>query len=120
MNASKLSSTGSNTILHSRAWFAAVICGCALVGELKKGKYVYYHCTGHRGKCPEPYTREEALQDQFATSLRELVISPGVLRWLQEAVAESDLNERAARGRELKRMEEQHRRVQSKLDAMYE
>ena len=27
-------------------------CGCMLVGEVKKGRYVYYHCTGHRGKCP--------------------------------------------------------------------
>jgi site-specific DNA recombinase len=95
-------------------------CGCYLVGELKKGKYIYYHCTGHRGKCLEPYAREKALQDQFATSLRDLVISPGVLRWLQEAVAESDLNERAARDRGVKRLDEQHRRLQSKLEAMYE
>ena len=26
-------------------------CGCSLVGELKKGRYVYYHCTGYRGRC---------------------------------------------------------------------
>ena len=26
-------------------------CGCLFVGELKKRKYVYYHCTGNRGKC---------------------------------------------------------------------
>ena len=31
---------------------------------------------------------------------------------------ESDLTERAAREREVKRLEEQHRRVQSKLDAL--
>ena len=30
-------------------------CGCALVAEKKKGKYVYYHCTGNKGKCQEPY-----------------------------------------------------------------
>jgi len=35
-------------------------CGCALVGEKKKGKYIYYHCTGNKGKCPEPYTRRSA------------------------------------------------------------
>lgn len=29
-------------------------CGCLFVGELKKRKYVYYHCTGNRGKCEEP------------------------------------------------------------------
>ena len=36
-------------------------CGCSLVGEIKKGRYVYYHCTGYRGKCPERYAREENL-----------------------------------------------------------
>jgi site-specific DNA recombinase len=90
------------------------------VGELKKKKYVYYHCTGHRGKCPEPYTREEAMQDQFGESLRELTIPLEVLVWLQEAVAESDLTERGAHEREVKRLEEQLRRLESKLDTLYE
>ena len=35
-------------------------CGCSLVGELKKGRYVYYHCTGYRGRCGEPYAREDS------------------------------------------------------------
>src|SRR5580693_7358210 len=26
-------------------------CGCAVVGEIKKEKYVYYHCTGYADKC---------------------------------------------------------------------
>ena len=60
------------------------------------------------------------MQDQFGALLRELVIPAGLLTWLQEAVAESDLNERGARDRELKRREEQHRRVQAKLEAIYE
>jgi hypothetical protein len=29
-------------------------CGCALVGEIKKGRYIYYHCTGYKGKYDEP------------------------------------------------------------------
>ena len=60
------------------------------------------------------------MQDQFGASLRELVIPAGVLTWLQEAVVESDLNERGARDREVQRLEEQHRRVQTKLEAIYE
>jgi site-specific DNA recombinase len=50
-------------------------CGCALVGEIKKGRYVYYHCTGYKGKCPEPYTREEVLEEQFAEILKGLVLA---------------------------------------------
>jgi site-specific DNA recombinase len=26
-------------------------CGRLVVGEMKKGKYIYYHCTGYRQKC---------------------------------------------------------------------
>jgi site-specific DNA recombinase len=26
-------------------------CGCAVVGEIKKQRYVYYHCTGYADKC---------------------------------------------------------------------
>ncbi|MGB6944390.1 MAG: zinc ribbon domain-containing protein [Bryobacteraceae bacterium] len=89
-------------------------------GELKKQKYVYYHCTGHRGKCEEPYAREEVMQDQFAAALKELVIPPAILQWLQESVSGSDLNEQAAREREVKRLEEQHRRLLSKLDILYD
>ena len=46
-------------------------CGCMMVGEIKKGLYVYYHCTGNRGKCPERFTRQEVLTREFAeTSFR--------------------------------------------------
>lgn len=35
-------------------------CGCQLTAELKKGKYIYYHCTGKRGgTCKRDYIREE-------------------------------------------------------------
>jgi site-specific DNA recombinase len=95
-------------------------CGCAMVGELKKQKYIYYHCTANRGKCSEPYTREERMEDQLAVALRELIIPTEVLTWLREAVSDSDLSERAARDREIKRLEEQHRRLEAKIEAMYE
>jgi site-specific DNA recombinase len=33
--------------------------GCMVTGEVQKAKYVYYRCTGHRGKCDLPRFREE-------------------------------------------------------------
>lgn len=27
-------------------------CGCALTAEIKKGRYIYYHCKQYKGKCP--------------------------------------------------------------------
>jgi hypothetical protein len=27
-------------------------CGCAMLGEIKKGRYIYYHCSGFKGEVP--------------------------------------------------------------------
>lgn len=94
-------------------------CGCLLVGEMKKGRYVYYHCTGNRGKCPEPYTREEVLAREFASILGELVIPQPVLDWLGDAVLESDRTERAAREQTVKRLRTEYERLQARIETMY-
>jgi site-specific DNA recombinase len=94
-------------------------CGCHLVGELKKGRYVYYHCTGNRGKCPEPYTRQEKLSSEFGQILEELVIPPAVLDWLQSEVAESDRSEQATRQQAIQRLHVRHDQVQTRLETMY-
>ena len=95
-------------------------CGCQLVGELKKARYVYYHCTGYRGKCGEPYARETAIEEQFNALLQDLTIPPEVLQWLQEEVAGSDQTEQAAREREIAQLVRQQRRIDASLDAMYD
>ncbi|HEV8416255.1 MAG TPA: recombinase family protein [Bryobacteraceae bacterium] len=94
-------------------------CGCLLVGELKKGKYVYYHCTGNRGKCPEPYTRQETLTGQFGDILRDLVIPQPILAWLGDAVLESDRTEQAAREQAIKRLHARHEQAQARIETMY-
>jgi hypothetical protein len=52
-------------------------CGCALVAELKKQQYVYYHCTGKRGKCPEKYAREEDIAEQFGNAIKAIQLDGG-------------------------------------------
>ena len=95
-------------------------CGCSMVGEVKKGRYVYYHCTGYRGKCPEPYTREELLEQQFAGVLRELVVPPAVLAWLQSELVESDRTEQAARAQTIRRQQIDMERLGARLDVLYD
>ena len=62
---------------HTKRWhaFAGLVtcgrCGCASTAEIKKGQYVYYHCTGHRGPCGNTYVREEELIRQFGELLKE-------------------------------------------------
>jgi site-specific DNA recombinase len=33
-------------------------CGCAITAEIKKGKYIYRHCTGNHGPCQRPAARQ--------------------------------------------------------------
>lgn len=94
-------------------------CGCALVGEIKKGKYVYYHCTGYKGKCPEPYTREEVLEEQFAHLLGSLVLDAEILGWVKEALRQSHGDAKRHHDVAIARLQGESDRLQGRIDAMY-
>lgn len=94
-------------------------CGCLLVGEIKKGRYVYYHCTGNRGKCPEPYTRQELLAGEFTGVLQEIVIPPAILEWLAGAVRSADQTEQAVREQTIKRLQGDYERIKTRIEMMY-
>ena len=114
--------TKTRKVKHEFAYSGVVRCGhcgCMLVGELKKQQYVYYHCTGNRGKCAEPYTREEVLEGQFAGVLGQLVIPAPILEWLRSTVLESDHTEQAARAKNIKRLEAEDDRLRRRIDALY-
>jgi site-specific DNA recombinase len=109
-------------VKHDFAYTGLVHCGhcnCLFVGELKKRKYVYYHCTGNRGKCAEPYTRQEILTREFANILQELVIAQPILDWLGDAVLTSDRTEHAAREQAIKRLQAQHDSIETRIETMY-
>ena len=95
-------------------------CECSLVGELKKGRYLYYHCTGNRGKCGDRYTREEVIEQRLADGLRELVIPPTIVGWMKTELLESDQTERAARAQLLRRDHTELQQLQARLEVLYE
>ena len=95
-------------------------CGCAMVAEIKKGKYVYYHCTGGKGtKCPEPYTREEQLTKEITAVLGELVIPKAVTDWLRAALRDSDITESRAREQAIQHAQQECNRLNQRIENMY-
>ncbi len=94
-------------------------CGCALVAEIKKGKYVYYHCTGFKGKCGEPYVREEVLEEQFSQHLACLRIDQEVFDWIVRALRESCSDEKREHSDAIARLQVEWDRLQKRIDAMY-
>lgn len=100
-------------------------CGCAMVAELKTKKktkktYVYYHCTGNRGKCGDPFTRQETLTHEFASTLGELVIPTEILDWLSQELNNTDLNEQGAREGTIKKLESERSRINRHLSTLYD
>ena len=97
-------------------------CGCAVVGEIKKQRYVYYHCTGYADKCQgnpascrRKYVREEALEAQFTELLGRLRFDDEVLEWVRDALHASHADERREHEEAIKRHQAEYKRLQDRI-----
>lgn len=95
-------------------------CGCAITAEIKKHKYVYYHCTGGKGKCDQLYVREETLDEAFSIVVKEVKIESNIVDWIVKALKDSYKDEKLFRQGELTRLKKRSSCLQNKLDSAYE
>ena len=101
-------------------------CGCSVVGEIKKQKYIYYHCTGYADKCRgnpascrRKYVREEVLERQFTGMLGQLRFDDEVMDWVRQALHASHADERREHEEAIERLRAERERLQARIDAMY-
>lgn len=95
-------------------------CGSSMVGEIKKGRYVYYHCVGRRNGCDLPYVREECLTEQFAAFLDRIRIPEDLLQKLKVAMLEMATLEESEANRVITDLEIQASKLRDKLARLYE
>ena len=86
---------------------------------MKKGRYVYYHCTGYKGKCPEKYVREEEMARQFGEALRLIRMDKEVLEWVVTALKESHGDEKRYHDEMIAKLQKEYQKLQDRIDAMY-
>ncbi|MHA3790453.1 recombinase family protein [Rhizorhabdus wittichii] len=94
-------------------------CGCAIVAEIKKQKYIYYHCSRFKQKCPEPYIRQEVLDERFEALLGRLQLDDEVFGLLRDALKESHADEKAEREETRSRLLHEADELQKRLDIIY-
>ncbi len=94
-------------------------CGCSLVGDIKKEKYIYYRCSHYKRKCREPYVREEVLTEQFAAMLAKLRIDEKAFGWVVRALKESLADQRKEHELAVERLEKEQARLRHRLQAIY-
>jgi hypothetical protein len=73
--------------------------------------------THNKGKCPEPYTREEVLEQKFTDMLKRISFGDDVLAWAAEQDGSAD--ERKAHEDAIARLQREHQRVQERIEVMY-
>jgi len=108
--------------VHDFAFARLVVCGhcgCALTGDLKKGRYVYYRCTGNKGRCPEPYAREAQLSEAFARAIDALSFDREVLDWIATGLRASHAEAQRCHAEAIARHRAEIDRLQKRLDAAY-
>src|SRR6478609_6281426 len=91
-----------------------------MTAERKKGKYVYYRCTGFKGKCGNTYIREERLADLLGDVVTPVQISPEVAEGIATALRATDADAEERRVTSLQQIDQRRRVVASKLDRGYD
>jgi hypothetical protein len=74
---------------HEIAFRGMLACAydqCTVTAEFKKGKYVYYRCSGYRGKCELPRFRQEEVSEKLGEILKNIHIPDDVLVQLQQSL----------------------------------
>ena len=94
-------------------------CGCAMSAQIKKERYIYYRCTGHKGRCDEPYVREEVLTEAFAKQLRRIRISEVVRPWLHHELRASHADQQTYHRDSVQRLESEVAKLQARVDNAY-
>jgi site-specific DNA recombinase len=95
-------------------------CGCSYAAEIKKGLYVYYHCTGAKGACGNSYIREEDLALLFGELVKRVRIpselADAVAKVLRESQSDKETFVRTA----MMRLQQQQLAIRAKRDRAYD
>ncbi len=92
---------------------------CMVTGEIQKQKYVYYRCTGHRGKCPLPRFREEDIAQQLGEPLKGLQVPQEVVAQIVTALREDRASASERVAAERSRLETRLTGVRTRMDLAY-
>ena len=94
-------------------------CGCTITAEIKKNRYVYYHCTFDKGACGGAYVREEELERQFAAILRGLHFSEAMLDWMREALRQNQKEKAEFHNSAIAKLNARYAKLQNRIDQIY-
>lgn len=95
------------------------VCGCYLTAEIKKEKYIYYHCTGNKGNCKQPYIRQEQIEDAFSEIFKDIKLDDEQIKEIMIALKDIHSKKIEYCNSSRERIEKQVHLLQKRIDSIY-
>ena len=97
------------------------ICDCKVIGEEKKNKYKYYHCTYSKGRHKEvKYIREEKLAELFEEPIKKITLDAEIVEWLKEGLMERSKNTTRLQENRYNSLQNQYDKTHNRLSRLYD
>ncbi len=93
--------------------------GCLLTGDIQKEKYVYYRCTGHRGKCDLPRFREEDIALRLGEPLKGIQVPQEVVSRIVATLRDDEKHKGATLQAERARLDARLTSLRNRMDKAY-
>jgi hypothetical protein len=93
--------------------------GCMLTGDVQKEKYIYYRCTGNRGKCDLPRFREEVLSERLGDPLKNLQVPSEIVTQIVDTLRNDQKQSDSRLSAERTRLESRLTGIRNRIDAAY-
>ena len=103
-----------------RGMITCAKCGCLITFEIKKGKYIYGHCTQMKGRHEAPYLTEAAITSQLTEMFKSFALTDEVCEKILAELTRGNANLES--GNEVKKvvLNAEVMRYKQRLDRMYE
>lgn len=96
-------------------------CGCILTPEIKKGKYIYYHCTEYKGKHKAKWIREEEITKEFSKVFQAIQSMPqDVFEEVIQSLKEAHKDKTRFHSDLLERYQKEYNLYEDRIEKMYE
>jgi len=95
-------------------------CGCAITAEMKKGKYVYYHCTGFKGNCEKPHINQEDLEKKLGELVQQVTMDDKRFAWCKKGLTESHEQEKEYHNSTVEALNQELKQLQAWTDKAYQ
>ncbi len=101
--------------------FKCAECGSAITAEIKKGKYIYYHCTGWHKNCSmkKKSINEENIAIQLEDAMKKITTDAKHAEWIKEGIKEFFQNEQDYYRSELERLNKKVDLLNNRISNMY-